>query len=133
MRKVVSAGGIIAAGDQILLLRHHSQQGYTFVKGHVEEGESTEVAAVREMAEEAGIKAEIMQYLGTFTRPATEDTGERVEKDIVLFKMFELDATGVEPEEDIVWVAYETAVQHMFYPVEAEFLAAHRAALIGDL
>ena len=131
MRKAVSAGGIIVNGDRLLLINHHSHPGYSFVKGHVEPGETVEQTALREMREEAAINARIISYLGTFTRLSTERSGERVEKDIVLYLMAEVSMIDRKPEEDIVWVEYSEAVLGMAYPVETQFLRAHRTVLLG--
>lgn len=52
-RPVHTAGGIIVDGEKILLIQHKAG-GLAFAKGHIEPGESPEVAAVREVAEETG-------------------------------------------------------------------------------
>ena len=61
---VPGAGGLVfnAAGE-VLLIR--DRMGYwVFPKGHVEEGETLEAAAVREVSEEVGIEARVEAALG---------------------------------------------------------------------
>ena len=60
---VVGAGGVVFnKKGQVLLIR--DRQGYwVFPKGHVDEGETLEQTAVREVEEEAGIQAEILGNL----------------------------------------------------------------------
>ena len=130
MRKVVSAGGIIMDGPCILMVRH--AVGFGFPKGHVEPDESVEQAAVREVREEAGIKAEIVYYVGRINRQSTETTGEVVEKDIELFLMRQTGLANNAPEEQVEWIAMDRAIQEMAYDQEREFLQAHAPALLAD-
>ena len=54
-----SAGCICFDPDgRVLLIRYYSH--YSFPKGHIENGETREEAAVRETEEESGIKAEVV-------------------------------------------------------------------------
>jgi diadenosine hexaphosphate hydrolase (ATP-forming) len=59
-RTVEGAGGIVfnEAGD-VLLIRHRTGS-WVFPKGHIERGESKADAAVREVEEEAGVQATIL-------------------------------------------------------------------------
>ncbi len=50
--------------DRKVVLRRNPNGEYLFPKGHLEEGETPEVAAVREVAEEVGVEAEIVASLG---------------------------------------------------------------------
>ncbi len=53
-----SAGCICFDDERVLLIRYFSR--FSFPKGHIEEGETREEAALRETEEESGIKAEIV-------------------------------------------------------------------------
>lgn len=57
------AGGIVLLGEQVVLRRTPKGE-YLFPKGHVEPGETAEDTALREVAEETGLEAEIVAPLG---------------------------------------------------------------------
>lgn len=61
--EVEQAGGIVLVGDR-LVLRRTGRGDWVFPKGHVEPGESLEEAAVREIREESGLEAAILDYAG---------------------------------------------------------------------
>lgn len=61
--KQVSAGGIVFKNKQWLICQHSQHKGWVFPKGFVgdiNKGESNETAALREVEEEGGVKAEIV-------------------------------------------------------------------------
>ncbi len=60
---VHQAGGVVLLDGQ-LVLRRNAKGEYLFPKGHVEEGETLEQTAIREVAEEVGVEAEITTRLG---------------------------------------------------------------------
>ena len=61
-----AAGGVVFDGKLILLLDRPSKQEIRLPKGHIEDGESAEIAALRETAEEAGYDdLEIVADLGS--------------------------------------------------------------------
>jgi 8-oxo-dGTP pyrophosphatase MutT (NUDIX family) len=96
-----SAGGLVyrrrgGACEVVLAARRHPASGelvWSIPKGHVERGETTAVAAVREVREETGLEAVIEQPLGSITywyaRP--DDAGRpvrvRVHKRVTFFLM----------------------------------------------
>ena len=69
---VRQSGGVVMLGDQAVL-RHNARGEYLFPKGHVEEGETLERTAIREVAEEVGVEAEIVAELGEVSFPYQGD------------------------------------------------------------
>lgn len=69
---VRQAGGVVVLGDRAVL-RRNAVGEHLFPKGHVEEGETLEQTALREVAEEVGVKAEIVAGLGEISFPYQGD------------------------------------------------------------
>lgn len=61
--EVEQAGGIVLVGDR-LVLRRTDRGDWVFPKGHIEPGESLEEAAIREIREETGLEATVLDYAG---------------------------------------------------------------------
>src|SRR3989344_8017208 len=68
IKRIYSAGGIIVRtskdGPKVLVTQHSKHKGWDFPKGHLEVGETSEQAALREVEEETGVKAEIIEKVG---------------------------------------------------------------------
>lgn len=68
IKRIFSAGGIVIkkneAGPRILVTQHSKHKGWDFPKGHREIYESEEQTALREVEEETGVKAEIIEKVG---------------------------------------------------------------------
>ena len=64
----VSSGGVVyhrtAAGYEVAVVHRARHTDWSLPKGHIEEGESQEQAAVREVKEETGLDARIVAPLG---------------------------------------------------------------------
>jgi 8-oxo-dGTP pyrophosphatase MutT (NUDIX family) len=129
MNEVTTAGGIVVEEGLILLIRHGGG-GLGFAKGHIEEGESLETAAVREVGEETAYVVEIVKYLGSLERLSTEKSGEVVKKKIELYLMSMVGNLNTPPEEGPEWVKLSDAVSNMQFPEEAVFLEQHRNVFI---
>lgn len=65
-RYYAAAGGLVVRDRQFLLLFKHRQNEYVLPKGHIEDGETPEQAAVRETQEETGYAhVQVLTNLGT--------------------------------------------------------------------
>jgi len=58
-----SAGGLVVDGSRILLISTQSGRRWQLPKGHIEEGETAEQAAVREVREETGVTGKVVAPL----------------------------------------------------------------------
>ena len=65
---VEGAGGVVFNPHGEVLLIHYPKKrggGWSFPKGHIDPGETTEIAAVREVLEEGNVQAEVVANIGT--------------------------------------------------------------------
>lgn len=78
MKKEVSCGGVVfnRRNDEILYVIVQSLEGYYgFPKGHMENNETEEQTAVREIYEETGLKVEIIpgfRIIDEYPNPKTK-------------------------------------------------------------
>lgn len=100
-----SAGSICFKDGKVLLIRYYSH--YSFPKGHIEKGESTEECAVRETREESGVDVKIV------SSPITVPSQKKGERRSVhffpsLYLSGELKAQKGESDE-VMWASIEDA------------------------
>ena len=74
--------GIIVFKDEKVLMVHQINDIWGFPKGHVEENETEEETALREVYEETGIRARIIP---SFREVNTYSPRENVMKDVIFF------------------------------------------------
>jgi len=90
IKRIFSAGGIVLkkidSELRVLVTQHSGHKGWDFPKGHLESGESSEAAALREVEEETGAKAEIIEKVGQTQYFYWEDK-QKVLKTVVFFLM----------------------------------------------
>ncbi|CAB4534789.1 COG1051 ADP-ribose pyrophosphatase [actinobacterium SCGC AAA044-D11] len=130
----VSAGGLVIdmTGTKGLLigrrdLKDQSRERllWSLPKGHIEEGETPEQAAVREVQEETGIKSEIARELGVIDFWFMAG-GNRIHKTVhhYLFKEIggEL-APQITEVDDVGWFPLTEIVDLLAYPDEKKLIA----------
>ena len=92
MKREFSAGGIVFNNKgQILLinnaaLRDPQKSYWGFPKGHIQEGEKSQDAAVREVEEETGLDVKVLEKIGDSKYVFTME-GEKIFKVVVMFLM----------------------------------------------
>lgn len=125
MDKVRCAGGIVL-GDRgsLALIRTHRGSGWTFPKGHIEEGESDEEAARREIEEETGLTdLELVDDLGHYERyrigPNGNDDDTSELKDIHLYLFAAKPHAEMIPTMEVAeaeWVALPRVITTLTHP-----------------
>jgi len=130
----VSAGGIVfrrKEGIQIAFILDPFDK-WTFAKGHVERGEKSETAAVREVEEETGLQnLEAVEYLGKIDfwfKDKYQNVGARVHK-FVYYYLLEAPRDAKhrlqkgEKIKDLKWIPLEKAEGFSSYKDTAQVLA----------
>lgn len=89
MQREFSAGGIVLKEGQVLLIKNAAMRDpkkayWGFPKGHINSGEKSEEAAVREIKEETDIEAKVIKKLGDSRYIFTKE-GKKVFKVVVYF------------------------------------------------
>lgn len=136
----VSAGGLVvdATGTKGLLIgridakdANRERLLWSLPKGHIEEGETPEQAAVREVKEETGIESEIDKSLGVidFWFMAS---GKRIHKTVHHFLFKETGgeiAPQVSEVDDVRWFPLDEIVGKLAYPDEKKLIARSKDLL----
>src|SRR4051812_14813065 len=134
MRRVeeTSAGGLVIDSNdaheaRAALIGRIDRRGrllWSLPKGHVEEGETNEDAAVREVAEETGISGRVVAPLGTIDFWFVAD-GRRIHKTVHHFLLLaeggELSADDIEVEQ-VEWVPLDQLSERLAYADERRLI-----------
>lgn len=129
MKNEFSSGGIVYKENQFLLvensrMKNPDEKWWGFPKGHLEAGESTEQAAVREVEEETGIKSEIIQKIGQSKYTLTKNE-EQIFKVVTIYLMKYLSGElnpQIEEVSNVIWLPYEEALKKLTYPGDKDLL-----------
>ncbi len=134
----VSAGGLVVdrldPAAQALLISRFDRRGrliWSFPKGHVEPGETEAQTAVREVGEETGITAEVVERLGDIDFWFMAD-GRRIHKTVHHFLMVSRGGQlcADDPEvESVEWVPISAVPGRLAYSDERALLAKARERL----
>jgi len=122
-----SAGGVVVRGDETIVIvptrrTASGRQVLALPKGHVDPGESEEEAAAREVREEAGVEAEMVEKLGD-VRYWYQRDGKRISKRVA-FYLFDYragDPADHDSEVEVArWMPLTEAVSALSYRGERE-------------
>ena len=90
MKKIYSAGGVVIKNNSVLMLKKTSGH-WVLPKGRIEFNETEKEAAIREVEEETGIRAEIITDLGDINYKYSKwHNNEVVDKHVKWFLMKEV-------------------------------------------
>jgi ADP-ribose pyrophosphatase YjhB (NUDIX family) len=130
----VSAGGLVVdtTGTMGLLIGRYDLKDtsgkrvlWSLPKGHIEEGETPEEAAIREVAEETGINSAITKSLGVIDFWFMAG-GKRIHKTVHHFMFTETGGTLLAQEsevDEVSWFPLSEIVELLAYPDEKKLIA----------
>ena len=130
----VSAGGLVidTTGTMGLLIGRYDHKDasgkrilWSLPKGHIEEGETPEQAAIREVAEETGITSSITKSLGVIDFWFMAG-GKRIHKTVHHFMFTEVGGTLLAQEsevDEVSWFPLSEIVDRLAYPDEKKLIA----------
>ncbi len=128
MKEAISCGGVIIYRGKILLLYknfYDHYHGWVLPKGTVEEGETFEQTAVREVKEEAGSKAFPVKYIGNthyFFRAGNDEVDKKVHWYLMSTDSFYSKPQKEEFFEDSGFYKYNEAYYLLKFDNEREML-----------
>jgi 8-oxo-dGTP pyrophosphatase MutT (NUDIX family) len=134
-----SAGGVVVRGDELIVIvpvkRDSSgNRVLGLPKGHPDGRETAEQAATREVAEETGVTAELIEPLGE-TKYTYERKRRRRAKRVAffLFRYVSGDLSDHDHEiEDARWMPLEEAAQSLTYAGEREMVQRALSRLASE-
>jgi mutator protein MutT len=135
----LSAGGAVVHNNEVIVIvpvkrDANRRRVLGLPKGHLDEGETPEAAAKREVAEETGVTAELIDKLGD-VEYNYERRGRRRAKKVV-FYLFEYRSGSLEDHdqeiEEARWMPLEEAVEALTYPGEREIVRRALSRLSPD-
>lgn len=137
--KYHAAGGVLMRdhGAWILLLERPGRRELRLPKGHIEDGETREQAAVREVQEETGyadvsIVTDLGSYTHTFYDFLKDREVTRTESYFLMRLDSERDYEGPRAEHENFsrrWIKREEAERSLTYESEREFIRRARRAI----
>ncbi|MDJ0498810.1 MAG: NUDIX hydrolase [Acidimicrobiia bacterium] len=131
-RIVRAAGGVVYrsgypdTGPQFLVVHRNRYHDWSLPKGKIDRGETFEEAALREVAEETGLKCKTEDYLGGVTYPTQRDRPK-----LVRYWLMRVTAGNFLPNlevDKVEWVGINGALSLLTYNRDARLV--ERAAAI---
>jgi ADP-ribose pyrophosphatase YjhB (NUDIX family) len=122
----ISAGGIVYKGSKWLICQHSHHKGWVFPKGFVgdvNKGESNEAAALREVEEEGGVKAKIVNPEPIVSHYGYELEGILYKKTVLYFLMEYLSGDPKDHDWEMMnakFVHEEDVVKILTYPSDIQ-------------
>lgn len=142
IKREYSAGGVVFKKDdgKVYWLitqpnsddEHWRQGRWQLPKGWIDEGETGQLAAIREVKEEGGVKAEIVEKIDRINLFFYDEKKQKVLKNVVFFLMEYRSGSEKDHDQEVdkaVWLPYQEAYESLTFRSEKGILAKARAIL----
>lgn len=123
-----SAGGVILNPKGEVLIVRQKDGSWSLPKGHIEEGEDTKTAAMREIREETGLRDfTCMKILGSYSRYSLAETGREDTSKLkrITFYLCTTPETELRPADprnpEARWVVKADVASFLTHPKDKEF------------
>jgi 8-oxo-dGTP pyrophosphatase MutT (NUDIX family) len=135
----LSAGGAVVHESDVIVVVPVKRDGQrrrvlALPKGHLNKGETDEAAAIREVGEETGVQAELIDKLGD-VEYTYERRGQRRNKRVA-FYLFEYRSGSLADHdheiEDALWMPLVQAAEELTYAGEREIVRRAMSRLSPD-
>jgi ADP-ribose pyrophosphatase YjhB (NUDIX family) len=134
-----SAGGVVVRGDECVVIVpvKRSQDGKRVLalpKGHLDGNETAEQAATREVREETGVEAELVERLGEVAY-FYQRKGRRIHKRVRFFLFRYVSGTTDDHDQEIEearWMPLAEAAEKLTYAGEREMAARALSRVQAD-
>ncbi len=125
MKREFSAGGIVFNNKgQVLVTQHSQNKHWSFPKGLIDPGQTSEQAALREVREEGGVVAEIIDKVG-YSKYVYTLNGEKIFK-VVTYYLMKYISGDIKDHDwevsDIGWFVPDDALKQLTFPHDKDLL-----------
>lgn len=119
----ISAGGVVVRNEKVILVFQEKTQTWALPKGHVDEGESLEETARREIYEETGITdLTFVKELGSYGRGTKKHSEIKKQITLLLFTTTQSKLKPIDPENPKAkWVAIKEVANQLSYEEDKNF------------
>ena len=120
--EIRAAGGVVLHEGRVAIVHRLRHDDWSLPKGKLDDGESWEQAAVREVEEECGLRCRLDDELTT-----TQYTVGGRPKRVRWWRMSVVEDLGFEPNDEVDqmrWATPEEAAQILSYAPDRELLSA---------
>jgi 8-oxo-dGTP diphosphatase len=118
--EIRASGGLIVRDGRVAVVHRPEYDDWTFPKGKADPAETDEDCALREVAEETGLRCELGRELSTTRHPDREGVPKRVR-----WWVMAPVSGGFEPNEEVDelrWLTEREARELLTYPGDVELL-----------
>jgi 8-oxo-dGTP pyrophosphatase MutT (NUDIX family) len=127
---VQAAGGLIVRREngalEIVVVHRPAHQDWSFPKGKLEQGETFEEAALREVREETGMACRLVRFIGH-----TEYLDRKGRPKAVAYWVMAAEGGFFTPNaevDEVRWLGLQHAIRALTYPRDRELVAVLMAA-----